>query len=62
MTQIKATDKIRGVDPFSSVALFITTLAVEIKADARRAALCSQNPGASRQRGIVAQVLSMAAR
>ena len=29
MTQIKATDKIRGFDPFLSVALFITTLAVD---------------------------------
>jgi hypothetical protein len=29
ITEIKATDKIRGFDPFLSVALFITTLAVD---------------------------------
>jgi len=63
MTQIKATDKIRGFGPFYLwlLLLFITTLTVEFEADARGAAVRSQNPGAIRQRWIVAQMLSMAA-
>ena len=63
MTQIKATDRIRGFGPFYLwlLLLFITTLTVEFEADARGAAVRSQNPGAIRQRWIVAQMLSMAA-